>query len=315
VTGVTTIVDDLIVDTDTLFVDVSTDRVGINTATPTVALDVVGDIKSSAGITGASATLTNLTVDTNLIITNSTDNRVGINTTSPTVALDVTGDVKQSGQVLSSNGTVSQPAFSFSDDPDSGIYRIGADNLGIAVNATKIADIQSLGILNGTLGTDYRNLIQVVQGQVSSPRITRTNTSWTTGANTNFNLVLQGSITPKSSSSIIKISGFITDYTGSGSQSVFLYLYRNTSSYGTPLSTSQAGTPTGTQLGSLMNQGNGNTSSAGVYTGTSPIIAWSTGHLANTEYFISCWLKSGSNVSNIVNNGSTLSEMYFEEWL
>jgi hypothetical protein len=51
VTGVTTIVDDLIVDTDTLFVDVSTDRVGINTATPTEALDVTGKILVSSDIT------------------------------------------------------------------------------------------------------------------------------------------------------------------------------------------------------------------------------------------------------------------------
>jgi trimeric autotransporter adhesin len=52
VTGITTLTDDLAVDTDTLFVDVSTDRVGINKAVPTVALDVTGDITSSATITG-----------------------------------------------------------------------------------------------------------------------------------------------------------------------------------------------------------------------------------------------------------------------
>jgi hypothetical protein len=51
VTGVTTIVDDLIVDTDTLFVDVSTDRVGINTTTPTEALDVTGKVLVSSDIT------------------------------------------------------------------------------------------------------------------------------------------------------------------------------------------------------------------------------------------------------------------------
>ena len=34
---------DFTVDTDTLFVDASTDRVGINTSTPSAALDVVGD--------------------------------------------------------------------------------------------------------------------------------------------------------------------------------------------------------------------------------------------------------------------------------
>jgi hypothetical protein len=56
VTGITTLTDDLAVDTDTLFVDVSTDRVGINKAVPTVALDVTGDITSSATITGVTLT-------------------------------------------------------------------------------------------------------------------------------------------------------------------------------------------------------------------------------------------------------------------
>ena len=41
---------DVAVDTDTLFVDVSTDRVGINVASPTEALDVTGTIKASADI-------------------------------------------------------------------------------------------------------------------------------------------------------------------------------------------------------------------------------------------------------------------------
>ena len=41
---------DVAVDTDTLFVDVSTDRVGINVASPTEALDVTGSIKASADI-------------------------------------------------------------------------------------------------------------------------------------------------------------------------------------------------------------------------------------------------------------------------
>lgn len=41
---------DVAVDTDTLFVDASTDRVGINVASPTEALDVTGSIKASANI-------------------------------------------------------------------------------------------------------------------------------------------------------------------------------------------------------------------------------------------------------------------------
>jgi hypothetical protein len=39
-------------DTDTLFVDVSADRVGVNIAVPTEALDVVGNIKASGSVSG-----------------------------------------------------------------------------------------------------------------------------------------------------------------------------------------------------------------------------------------------------------------------
>jgi hypothetical protein len=167
VTGVTTIVDDLIVDTDTLFVDVSTDRVGINTATPTVALDVVGDIKSSAGITGASATLTNLTVDTNLIITNSTDNRVGINTTTPTEALDVTGkilvssDITVGGVLIADDSTnvTTAPPITFTGDTDTGIGHSAANTLDLITGGQPRFRIEPTGqikaVYESQVGTDY----------------------------------------------------------------------------------------------------------------------------------------------------------------
>jgi hypothetical protein len=167
VTGVTTIVDDLIVDTDTLFVDVSTDRVGINTATPTVALDVVGDIKSSAGITGASATLTNLTVDTNLIITNSTDNYVGINTTTPTEALDVTGkilvssDITIGGVIIADDSTnvTTAPPITFTGDTDTGIGRSAANTLDFVTGGQSRFRIEPTGqikaVYESQVGTDY----------------------------------------------------------------------------------------------------------------------------------------------------------------
>jgi hypothetical protein len=116
VTGTSTLTGDLAVDTDTLFVDVSEDRVGINKAVPTVALDVVGDITSSATISGSTVSATtltgtlstaaqtnitsvgtlsslavsgNLTVDTNTLFVDAATNTVGIGTSSPTSNLDI----------------------------------------------------------------------------------------------------------------------------------------------------------------------------------------------------------------------------------
>ena len=48
--GQASVTGDLVVDTDTLYVDSSTDRVGVNQASPAYALDVVGDINSSTAV-------------------------------------------------------------------------------------------------------------------------------------------------------------------------------------------------------------------------------------------------------------------------
>ena len=52
IAGVKSFSDDLVVDTDTLFVDVSTDSVGINTNTPGEALEVVGNVEASGEFIG-----------------------------------------------------------------------------------------------------------------------------------------------------------------------------------------------------------------------------------------------------------------------
>ena len=59
-------------------------NVGINTSTPAVALDVVGDV-SISGI---------LTVDTSTLVVDSPNNKVGIRKVSPSTELDVTGAVQ-----------------------------------------------------------------------------------------------------------------------------------------------------------------------------------------------------------------------------
>ena len=70
---------DVAFDSPTFVVDNANSRVGLGTASPSVPVDIVGDVKMSA----------NLTVDTSTLVVDSTNNRVGIGTTSPTGKLTV----------------------------------------------------------------------------------------------------------------------------------------------------------------------------------------------------------------------------------
>lgn len=63
------------------------------------------------------------------------------------------------------NGSASAPALAFINDTDSGVYRVGANNLGMAVSATLISDWSSTGLdMNtklieniGAAGTDFKS--------------------------------------------------------------------------------------------------------------------------------------------------------------
>lgn len=44
------------------------------------------------------------------------------------------------------DGTVSAPSFTFAADPNTGLYRIGADNIGVAANGAKVLDVGTGGL-------------------------------------------------------------------------------------------------------------------------------------------------------------------------
>lgn len=55
------------------------------------------------------------------------------------------GQSAMSGQFKAADGTVSAPSITFNADTNTGIYRIGGDNIGIAAGGTKIVDISASG--------------------------------------------------------------------------------------------------------------------------------------------------------------------------
>lgn len=70
-----------------------------------------------------------------------------------TTGVDVVGNIGLGGQMLAA-GTVSAPAYSFTSDADTGMYRVGSNNIGISANGSKIVDIATSGVsITGTLST------------------------------------------------------------------------------------------------------------------------------------------------------------------
>jgi hypothetical protein len=155
-TNVHRVVGNLLVGTSHFFVDTTTNQVGINTSSPSAALDVAtGDVKVGSGITLASSTgtitatggfsgngsgLSGVNSDSgswvngsssNIHLAVSTDN-VGIGVLDPSHKLDVDGDINiATGSTLKVGGT---PAvFSNWSVDGSDIYR-SSGNVGIGTN-------------------------------------------------------------------------------------------------------------------------------------------------------------------------------------
>jgi len=62
--------------------------------------------------------------------------------------------IGNSNQYLQISGVVSAPAYSWASDNNTGLYRIGADNIGVAANGAKVLDISTTGlVVTGVIGT------------------------------------------------------------------------------------------------------------------------------------------------------------------
>lgn len=109
--GTLSVTGDAAFDTDTLYVDITNDRVGINDSTPSYSLDVVGTFRATGdsllqgtlGVSGAATLSSTLTVtgdanfDSGTLFVDVSTNRVGILDTTPSYSLDVNGTLRATG--------------------------------------------------------------------------------------------------------------------------------------------------------------------------------------------------------------------------
>jgi hypothetical protein len=109
---------------------------------------------------------------------------------------------------LGPDGSASRPAYSFASDPDTGVYRIGANNIGVACNGAKVLDIGTSGV--GVVGA--LDLTGGTSGQVVFPATQNASA----GANT-LDDYEEGTWTP-----ILNFSGGTTGITYSTQAGVYV---------------------------------------------------------------------------------------------
>ena len=128
--------------------------------------------------------------------------------------------IGNSNQFLSISGVVSAPAYSWASDNNTGIYRIGANNIGVAADGAKVLDIATTGLtVTGALSAttvSFSNALPVASGGTGLTS-TPSNGQIDIGNGTGFT---RAAITAGSGISVTNGSGTITIAATGGSGTV-----------------------------------------------------------------------------------------------
>ena len=169
---------DVAFDSPTFVVDNSNSRVGLGTASPSVPVDIVGDVKMSA----------NLTVDTSTLVVDSSNNRVGIGTTSPSAPLTVSG--ADGTLALFTNASDADFAFKTASGvalitPSTGTLAFGtSDTERMRINSSGQVGIGTTSPDSGII-LDVRGNVRIGDGSAAEQDIAflSANGSWQVGSN------------------------------------------------------------------------------------------------------------------------------------
>ena len=98
--------------------------------------------------------------------------------------MTVTGTITPSGSVHGANGTAANPSLSFASDQDTGLYRIGANNIGVAVNGAKVLDVGTGGLVVDSIAANAATNLTLAGGTAGSSAVKVTNTTAATSTTT-----------------------------------------------------------------------------------------------------------------------------------
>lgn len=158
-------------DTNTGLYRIGADNIGVAANGTKVAdisatgIAVTGTLSASGAFTASAAAnvVGDFSVATNKLTVASASGDTAVAGT-----LAVTGIASFTTALRGGDGTKSAPEYSFTADTDTGIYRIGADNMGISCGDTKIVDIASTGV-SVTGGVTASNGLTISGGSVALP--------------------------------------------------------------------------------------------------------------------------------------------------
>ena len=68
----------------------------------------------------------------------------------------ITNALTFAGNIYAPNGSAASPSYSFTSDPNSGMYSVGADQLGLAVNGSNMITVTTTGVGIGTTTPDKK---------------------------------------------------------------------------------------------------------------------------------------------------------------
>src|SRR5210317_195964 len=150
VTGNTSVSGDLTVDTDTLFVDSSENKVGIKTVTPSAELHVVGNAYVSS----------NLTVDTDTLHVDVVNDSIGVGTVNPVANLHVVGNVYVSSNLTVDTDTLHVDVENDSIgvgtvNPSANLHVVG--NVYVSSNLTVDTETLHVDVVNDSIGVGTVN--------------------------------------------------------------------------------------------------------------------------------------------------------------